>query len=341
VTTTYTTDQIDSNLTLEQGFPSNALDPNATAHPTVNSFLQHSPTPRVNEWNFTIQRELGAGFTLQAAYVGSNAHALYTSLNVNQPLPGPGNVQARRPLTAYTAINQYGPWINSNYNSLQTQVERKFSNGVTLLAAYTYAHSIDDDGTHQNSYDLASDKGNSSFDLRHRFVLSSVYELPFGKSKEFLSSSKLGSAILGGWQLSGIFSTQSGLPFTVTTSVDNSNTGTTERANTIGNGLLSTEQSVTRWFNTVDFTTPPQYTFGNSGRNILRAPNQTNLDLGLSRWIPIRERLRLEFRAEAFNLFNTPQLGLPNAVVGTSTFGQITTTVNAQRQLQFALRLAF
>jgi hypothetical protein len=341
VTTTYTTDQIDPNLILSQGFPSNALNPNATAHPSVNSFLKHSPTPRVNEWNFTVQRDLGAGFTLQAAYVGSNAHDLYTPLNVDQPLPGPGAVQARRPLTAYTAVNVYGPWINSHYNSLQTQVEHKFTRGVTLLAAYTYGHSIDNDGTHQNSFNLASDKGDSTFDLRHRFVLSSVYELPFGKGKPFVNSSALGSAILGGWQLSGIFSAETGLPFTVTTSVDNSNTGTTERANLIGNGLLSSGQSATQWFNVADFTLPPQYTFGNSGRDILRGPSQTNLDLGLSRTIPIAERLKAEFRAEAFNLLNTPQLGLPNAVVGTSTFGQITTTINAQRELQFALRLAF
>jgi hypothetical protein len=213
---------------------------------------------------------------------------------------------------------------------------------LTLLAAYTWSHALDNDNSsRQSAYDLSAEKASSNFDLRQRFVLSSVYELPFGQGKPLLNSSRIGNWVAGGWQLSGIFSKQTGLPFTPVESVDASNTGTTERPNRIGSGILPTGQSINDWFNLTAFATPGSYTFGNSGRNILRGPGLSNVDLGLSRIVPVTERIHVEFRAEAFNLFNTPQFGLPNATLGTSTAGTITTVVNPQRELQFALRLAF
>jgi hypothetical protein len=337
VTTTYTTDQIDTNLLLATGFPANALDPNADANPIVNSFVKHSPTPYVQQWNATVQQDLGAGFTFQTAYVGSMPHDLYASINIDQPAPGAGAIQPRRPIQGYSAINEYGPWISAHYDSLQTQVERRYKQGLTLLAAYTYGHAIDNDGVHQDSFTLANDEGSSAFDVRQRFVLSSVYELPFGKGKP-----RFAGAVLGGWQLSGIFTKQTGLPFTPVMSVDSSNTGTTLRPNLVGTGAFpSSQQTIQQWFNVAAFAQPAAYTFGNAGRDILVGPGLTNTDLGLSRVIPIIERMSLTFRAEAFNIFNTPQFGLPNATIGTSTAGTITTTINAQRELQFALRLSF
>lgn len=199
----------------------------------------------------------------------------------------------------------------------------------------------DDNSSRQYAYNLAAEFASSSFDIRQRFVLSSVYELPFGKGKPLLHDSRIGNILAGGWQLSGIFTKQTGLPFTPVEAVDASNTGTTEKPNRIGSGILTSGQSINNWFNTAAFTTPAAYTFGNSGRNILRGPGLTNTDLGLSRVIAIRERFNVEFRAEAFNLFNTPQFGLPSTTLGTSTVGVISTTVNPQRELQFALRIAF
>jgi hypothetical protein len=296
----------------------------------------------VQQWNLSLQRELPGGLAAQVSYVGSSSHDLYLQNNIDQPLPGPGNVQARRPLPEYSAINAYNPYISAHYESLQSQLERRYSKGLTLLAAYTWSHALDNDSSsRQDAYDLAAEKASSNFDLRQRFVFSSVYELPFGKGKAFLSSSRIGNAVAGGWQLSGIFTKQTGLPFTPVESVDASNTGTTERPNRIASGVLSSGQSINEWFNLAAFTTPGEYTFGNSGRNILVGPGLTNVDLGLSRVIPATERIHIEFRAEAFNLFNTPQFGLPNATLGTSTAGTITTVVNPQRELQFALRLAF
>ncbi len=342
VTTTYTSDQIDPNIILSQGFPAGALTPGSTSTPTVNSYPKFAPTPYVQQWNLSLQRELPGALTLQVATVGSSSHDLYLQNNVDQPAPGPGAIQARRPLPAYSAINAYGPYVSAHYDSLQSQLERRFSKGVTLLAAYTWAHGLDNDNSsREDAYNLSLEHASSNFDIRQRFVLSSVYELPFGKGKKFLNNSRIGNVVAGGWQLSGIFTKQTGLPFTPVESVDASNTGTTERPNRIGTGILASGQTINNWFDTADFNAPLAYTFGNSGRNILRGPGLTNLDLGLSRVIPIRERLRVEFRAEAFNLLNTPQFGLPNATLGTSTVGTITTTVNSQRELQFALRLAF
>jgi hypothetical protein len=341
VTTTYTSDQIDPNIVLATGFPSNWLS--SEVDPTVNSFAKHMPTPYVQQWNLTVQRELFGGLTAQIAYVGSSSHDLYSSINLNQPTPAPGAVQARRPLNDYSATNAYLPWISAHYDALQAQLERRFSKGFTLLAAYTYSHGLDNDNSSpQYAYDLALEKASSSFDIRQRFVLSSVYELPFGKGKPFLNQSAIGNALAGGWQLSGIFTAQTGLPFTPTESVDASNTGATERPNVIGAAALSSRQhSVQDWFNLPAFAPPAAYTFGNSGRNILRGPGLVNTDLSLSRVVHLRERFNIEFRAEAFNLFNTPQFGLPNAVLGTATAGTITTVQNPQRELQFALRFAF
>jgi hypothetical protein len=342
-TATFTSDQIDPNIIISQGFPATAINLQNPTTPSVNSFLQHSPTPYVQQWNFTVQRQLPAGYTFQAAYVGSSSHDLYEDNNVDQPLPGPGAIQARRPLPGYSAINVYGPDVSAHYESLQTQLEHRFKKGFTLLAAYTYSHAIDNDnGSREDAYNLALETGNSVFDVRQRFVLSSVYELPFGKGKAFLNSSRIGNAVLGGWQLSGILSKQTGLPFTPTENVDASNTGTTERPNRISSGALpSGQQTIQQWFNVAAFATPAAYTFGNSGRDILYGPGQTNTDLGLSRVTRLNERLHLEFRAEAFNLFNTPQFGNPGTTIGTATAGIISTTLHAQRQLQFALRLAF
>ena len=350
IQTNYTSDQIDPSIVLSQGFPSNALDPSTVQTPAVNSYLKHSPTPYVQQWNFNLQREVGAGFLAQLAYVGSSSHDLYYPDQIDQPSPGPGKVQARRPFPQYSALYVYAPFVSSNYESLQAQLERRLSNGLSLLAAYTYSHSIDNGPSQtdnvsapQNALDFSAERGSSNFDIRHRFVLSEVYELPFGKGKRYLNGSRIANQIAGGWQISGIFSAQTGLPFTPILSYDPTNTGiTSARPNRLGNGALpSAQRGPNDWFDLAAFVAPPAYAYGNSGRDILTGPGFRNINLSLSRLIALSERFHLEFRAEAFNLFNTPELGLPNATLGQTTTGVISTVVNPQRELQFALRLAF
>ena len=350
VLSSYTSDQIDPSIILSQGFPANALNPATVTTPTVNSFLRHSPTPYTQQWNFNIQQEMGGGFVAQVGYVGSSSHDLYYADQIDTPLPGAGSVQARRPLKQFSAVYEYAPFVSSNYNALQAQVERRFKNGLELLAAYTWSHSIDNGSSNadsdsfapENPNNFAAERGNSNFDIRQRFVMSSVYDLPFGKGKAFLSANRYADALLGGWQLTGIFSAQTGLPFTPVLSSDNTNTGTTARPNRIANGSLpSDERNPQNWFDEAAFVTPAQYVYGNSGRNILRGPGFRNLDVGLSRFFALTERFNLEFRAEAFNIFNTPELGLPNATLGVATTGSISTVVNPQREIQLALRLRF
>jgi hypothetical protein len=351
ILSSFSSDQIDPSIILSQGFPANALDPANVKNPTVNSYLRHSPTPYVQQWNLNIQRELPAGFVAQVSYVGSSTHDLYYPAQIDVPTPGPGKVQARRPLPQYSGLYEYAPFVSANYEALQAQLERRFSKGLSVLAAYTYSHSIDNaagqadlaggDPGPQNPNNFAAERGSSNFDLRQRFVVSSVYELPFGKGKPFLNQSRIGGAILGGWQMMGIFSAQTGLPFTPILSFDPTNTGvTTAHPNRIGSGVLS-NPGPTAWFSAAAFVAPAAFTYGNSGRNILSGPGLHNIDLGLSRNVRFTERLNLEFRAEAFNLFNTPQFGLPNSTLGVATTGVISTVVNPQREIQLALRLAF
>jgi hypothetical protein len=349
ISSSYTSDQIDPSIILSQGFPANATSPSAVVNPAVNTYLKHSPTPYVQQWTLNVQRDVGRGFVAQLTYVGSSTHHLYYPGQIDQPTPGPGAIQARRPFPQYSALREYAPFVDANYNSLQAQIERRFSAGFSFIGSYTYGHAIDDGpsqvdsvGAPQNAYDFAAERGNSAYDIRHRLVVSSVYELPFGKGKPFFANSRIGGAIAGGWQLTGIFSAQTGVSFTPVEAVDASNTGTTEHPNRVGNGNLSSDKrTIHQWFDTSAFAVPAQYTFGNSGRDIVEGPGFHNVDLSLSRSIPILEKAALEIRAEAFNLFNTPQFGLPNATLGQPTTGVISSVLNPQRQIQFAARISF
>ena len=261
-----------------------------------------------------------------------------------------GSILLRQPLPQYSALYATGPFVSGNYESLQAQIERRFAKGLGILASYTWGHAIDngpssaaDDGYDpgpQNPNNLAAGRGNSGYDVRQRFALSTIYELPFGKGKPFVNSNRLGAAILGGWQLTGILTAQTGLPVTPILSYDPTNTGIIAYPNRIASGVLS-NPTVQHWFDGSAFVAPVGTSYGNSGRNILTGPGFHNIDLGLSRRVSLRERIGLEIRAEAFNLFNTPQFGVPNNVVGVATTGAISTVINPQREIQLALRLAF
>ncbi|MDQ2900517.1 MAG: TonB-dependent receptor, partial [Acidobacteriota bacterium] len=312
---TFAGDQANPAFLLRNGFPANALSL-ASGASDVNSFPFDFSVPYVVQWNLNVQRDLGANFVAQIGYTGSEAHKLASVVNVNQPFPGAGSVNSRRPYQGYGNIQMYGPFLNSKYDALLAKVERRFAHGMTLLASYTYGHSIDGGGNAndsndpgpQNARDLAAQKGSSNFDIRHRFVLSGLYQLPFRNS------------LLRNWQLSGIFSEQTGQPFTVTMSTDPSGTNTTARPNRLRDGSLPSDQGVQRgpshWFDTTAFAAPGCVCFGNSGRNILRAPGFVNVDLGIHRDFIYRERFRLQFRGEAFNLFNHPNFGLPAMAIG-------------------------
>jgi hypothetical protein len=254
------------------------------------------------------------------------------------------------------SILTVAPWVTASYQGLSTRLERRFSQGFSLLGVYTYGRSLD----MQSNIDLCDGCAGSSgagavVDVRnrrlnyglsdhhtaHRLVLSGVFELPFGAGKAWATAGA-GAAVLGGWVLSGITTTSSGLPYTLTLNFDNANTGNTNWPNRLSRGTVD-NPSVDRWFDTAAFSFPAQYTVGNAGRNILTGPGVVSTDLSLQRnfRIPIGESSRAEFRAEAFNIFNTPQLGQPNATLGVPAFGTIGGTARANRQMQLGLRIVF
>ena len=310
-------------------------------------------TPSAYEWNINLQQQLWANDVLSIAYVGQAGAHIFALPNINQAIPGPGSIASRRPYPNLGDGTVIGPWGNSSYQSFQASYEHKLSTGLTFLGAYTWAHSIDDtSGTgseaFQNPYDLHAYRGNSTFDVRHNLVLSWTYELPFGHGKRFLNTSNaLLQQVVGGWQLNSIDTFQTGTPFTVTmlSSLLNAGSGP-QWPNRIASGATA-NQSITHWFDPLAFTSPGSYIYGNSGRNILTGPGTQEVDLSLFKNFALgaQEARRLQFRAEAFNVFNTPQFNNPNAQIGYSGVAQITSAGSpalfqrTSREIQLALKL--
>ncbi len=317
---------------------------------------QDSKTSTMYEWNFNIQRELVANMVFSVAYVGGKGtYVDVVGLNINQAYPGPGAVVSRRPYPNLSDSTGVVPWGNSNYNSLQTTFERRFG-AIRFSGAWTWAHSIDDTSGEssnspiQNSRNLNAQRGNSTFDIRHKVTASGTYEIPFGKGKHWLGTApKAVDWVAGGWQLNHIITLQTGLPFTPVMQTSNLNTGTgTQFPNRIASGELpSGQRSIDRWFDASAFVAPPLYAFGNSGRNILHGPGTKQLDLSLFKSFQFTESSRLEFRTEAFNAFNTPQFNNPNVTIGFTGVGKITSAGSptvyqrTSRQVQLALKLYF
>lgn len=317
-------------------------------------------TGYAQQGNFGIEQEIPRWeLVLKAAYVTNLARQVDSNYNINTPDPGPGTPASRRPLRNIlpNVVNAtYGDTTGAaNYHSLQVTAERRFSKGLAWLGAYTYSHSIDNVPTQQGGglegpvpQDIRYrflDRGSSAFDIRHRTSQSVIYDLPFGKGKRVNISNSVANGILGGWQVNGILTLQSGLPFTPTLATSVSNAGGS-RPDRLLSGELE-NRTITRWFDTsfntpgAAWATPRQYTYGNGGRNILRGPHRTNLDLSVFKQAHLTERYQIQFRTEFFNFFNHPQFDLPNATIGSAAAGVISSTVGSPRDIQLSLRLLF
>jgi len=320
--------------------------PSAASPPIIDSRPLNQRTPYEQTWNLMIQRELVANMALEIGYLGKKGTHLERDVLFNQPeFPGPGSIQSRRPFPRFGSGTLRDDGSNSTYHGLQTKLERRFSNGLSFLAAYTWAKSMDDvstdlGGAVQNWKDYRAEHAVSDFDVAHNFVFSGLYELPFGPGKPLASgASGVRNRIVGGWQLGAIVQQRSGLPFTPRISIDQANTGTSQRPNRNGPGTVD-QRTTAKWFNPADFTIPAQYTFGNSGRNILRADRYNNIDLVLLKNTTITERVSTQLRFEFFNAFNHANYGAPNAVVNTATAGQVA-SASDPRILQFGLKVVF
>jgi hypothetical protein len=341
-----------TSLKLSDGFPANALNPALAINPAAFGQPQDFPQGEIYQGSIDVQRELWTGMVLSVAYVGSGTSNLSGLNDINAPTPGAGGAQPRRLFPTFGAINTLSGFAHANYHSLQAKLERRFQSGFSLLSSYTWAHAIDNstDGEDNNngpnipqdSFNTNAEKASSGFDIKQRFVTSFVYDLPFGRTGGVLEGSKLGRAMFSGFQIGGIFVAQTGQPINLDVAGNPANTTNPVRPNRFHDGNLSrSERNVDRWFDTAAFVVPVAFTYGNSGRNVLRAPGLVNLDFLIARNFRLTETTHLELRGEFFNLSNTAHFARPNATVGSSQFGRITATAAPNRQVQIGVRLAF
>jgi hypothetical protein len=257
----------------------------------------------------------------------------------------------------FTSVSaSYG---SSTYHSLQLKVERRFRKGLSLLGSYTYSKLIDDvttitpfpgdvsSGAIQDFNNRRNERSLSIFDTPHNLAISGVYELPFGAKKAFLSGNRLARIVASGWQLNGIATFRDGVPLSLSTSSNNLfNFGGAQRPNWNGTDFSvpgRIQDRLNRYFNPASFSQPAPFTFGNVARTLgsLRGPGVSNIDLSLFRNIALHEGVKLQFRAEAFNLLNRVEFGLPNTTIGSSAAGTISSQVNQPRDIQLALKLLF
>ena len=330
-------------LSLSNPFPANA--PLAQA-PTALAFQRDLRSAYTQQWNFSVQQEMGRGRTLEAAYAGSKGTKLLGARDLNQPRPSTQQYNPR-PNPAFNDINLLESRGNSNYESLQTRFQQTLQRGLSVLASYTWSKSIDDgsgffsttgDANYpQNSRNSSLERGLSDFDLRHRFTLSYSYDLLAGKGK-----------LLGGWRTTGVWTAQGGAPFTayLLSGNDNSNTGmgtlgfgANNRPNVVRDPSLA-NQGPDGWFNTSAFAIAPYGSFGNAGRNILTGPGLQTVNLAVLKDTALSEGKTLQFRAEIFNTLNHPNFNLPDNFLGSPTFGKIQ-SAGAPRRIQLGVKFLF
>jgi hypothetical protein len=287
-------------------------------------------------------------------YVGSTSHRTNVGGEYNTALtPGPGDTKPRA-LYPYSVPTYYDRSVGTgNYNALQVQLDKRYTNGFTYQIAYTWskAEAVDDgwfgvEGTVvQNPYDPGASRGLSGTNVPQVFSANGLYELPIGKGKSFSTGNRFADYALGNWQINSIFTWRNGQPYTVTDSADIANIGNTgyERGNQVGNPNLS-HKTKAEWFNTAAWAIPAQYTYGNGGRNTLQAQRWINLDTSVIRSFPIREQMRFEFRAEAFNIANHTIFAAPSSDLNSpSTFGAIgfkSSTTDNQANLNRILQMS-
>ncbi|MBI3684736.1 MAG: TonB-dependent receptor [Acidobacteria bacterium] len=334
-----------SQIVLASGFAAGTLDPNNARNPSAIGVLGNSPFPVVYQWNFGVQRELPAGSVLSVSYVGSASAYLPGVLDINDPPPGAGAVNPRRPFPNFGAVTLNSSFAHSSYQSLQAKLEKRFSRGVSLLSSYTWSHVLDNSQNGedtssgptnpQNPRDTRAERSHAGIDVRQRFVTSFIWELPFRGS---------GAArwLLREWQAGGIFTASSGVPMNPGLSPNPANTTGPVRPDRVGNGNLPrSERTVDRWYDPSAFAIPASFRYGNSGRNVVIAPGLVNFDALIGRNFPVGEKRRLEFRAEFFNFTNSVHFGRPNLTVNLAQAGRISDTASPNRQVQLGLRFTF
>ena len=310
---------------------------------TPRSVQRDRKEPESMQWTLSVQQQLAFSLVGQVAYVGNVGRNQLTRTYVNTFDP----ITRRRPLATFNQLDEKRFDGNTSFHGLQSSLNRSFSKGILFQAQYMWGHAISDNagsgegGQIQDVTCRACDKGDADYDIRHTFTANTVYQLPFARKRWY-----------GGWDLSGIFTTRTGRPFTVlvnrAATVVPSGQTQTQRANYLGGDPYVSNPTANLWLNPAAFGIPAAGTYGNSGRNRFRGPGLWQADLGIAKQFRITERFALDFRTEMFNLFNRAQFGNPVSNISTPTIGRILTTANdgatgtgTSRQLQFMLRLNF
>jgi hypothetical protein len=337
----------------------------------------------IQQWNLTLEHTIG-GTLFSLGYVGNKGTDLYRSINVNLAPPGPGPINPRRPFTsmvvaqgglvpagptAVAGISVQGYGANSTYNAMHVKVQRRFAHNLAFTVSYAWGKAIDDNSgsgvegwtqTQQQPLNSKAERGLANIDYRHSLTFNYIYSLPFGKGQRYLNKG-MAAKIAGGWQVEGITMLQTGSPFTILNASDNLNNGGSGYPDLIcnpnyGSGR-SSGQKTAGFFNTACFTAPaggqigvPNYKFGNEGRDSVIGPGTNVWNVGLLKTTPIKERFKLEFRTEWFNLMNHPNFsvlpesvfqGTPTLSFGIPQFGKIFYTSQDAREIQFGLKLSF
>jgi len=335
------------------------------------AFDINAPAQYIEQWSGSVEKSLGAATTLEVGYLGSHGLHLQRSHLINNAPAGPGAIGPRRPFKTLSflpgmvlpsniivanttfpvsGINLLENSAQSWYDAGYVNIRRRFARGWTFLANYTFAKNLSDapdfrspmfeSAAPQNNSDLEAEKG-PACDIRHRFALSTVYDLPAW------TKFALARAVTKDWRFSAILQLQSGFPFTISVFGDTANAGTLLgenpiRANYTGQQIFGPgTRTAESWFNPAAFSTPPAFTFGNVGRNSIYGPGRQTLDLALQREFSITESVKFQIRAEAFNALNHINLGTPNRFVNTPQFGTITEASTPPREIQLGARLSF
>ncbi|MEO7145896.1 MAG: TonB-dependent receptor [Bryobacteraceae bacterium] len=331
---------------------------NSCATPDVDSGAINFRSTYVQQWNLSFSRQITSSTSFDAAYVGNKSTHINQNISRNDPLPGPGAIQSRRPYGQWGVLTYPTFEENSNYNALQAKLEARDWHGLTMLASYAYSKCLDSGSSEGGTtlLLLPFNRAVCDYDLPQTFAGSFDYRLPFGRGQQFLGSAHgLVGQLVNGWEMSGIVTLRSGTPFTPTISGDSANTGVGgQRPDVLGAPILPRDP--TCWFfisansactaldprATDTFALPPaQLRYGTGGRNILRADGLKQFDFSLMKTFVVSESKQFEFRSEFFNILNHPTFSAPSATINSSSGAQIGSTLNAARIIQLALKFRF
>ena len=306
------------------------------------------------QWNLHVQRQLTDSLMVELGYVGTKGSDMSSFVNTNTALPGAGEVDPRRPYPHYGAMSEMTNEADSIYHGLQVKVEKRFSDGLSFRVNYAWGKTLDTLGagfsaskSPQNPLDPESDRSLSDLHRLHTFSGDYVWQLPIGRNRAIGSDmGAVANAILGGWQLTGVATANSGAPINVVIPRDVANIGPrvqAQRPDLVGDPQAGVSGAPDQYLNKSAFAEPTPFTFGNAGRNIVTGPNLFQLDFGLYKNFRIAESMALQVRSEYFNVFNNVNFGLPNANFDSPAFGNIGGLVAGQaaRQIQVGVKLLF